>query len=149
MHALGIESVRDTVGSGPGVVLWSYREPVGSAGVLVANPFAEWAETAPTVLYRRCFNIVRAPAFAFPLDRFGRVAATFKVVVFHDPEIVQDMLTVLPEVAKTCLGHGARLVLVSEWRRYLDRCADALDVLSEALPVIRIGADGSVQKNSA
>lgn len=150
--ATSIDSVRDSIGDGPGVVLWFYREPVSGAGIVAANPFAEWAGGAPNVLYRRCFDVAKhCPGFRFPVQRFYRLLPEEKlrVVILHDPEIVQDLVTVLPDLAKACLGNGTRLVLVSENREFLDRCTKVLDPLSEALPVLRVGPDGNGRRISA
>jgi hypothetical protein len=145
-----LEGVREAVGSGPGVVLWRYAEPGGGPGITPGNPFAELAAAHTGVLYRRCYNLVRPPGFRFPLAAFLKALSKLPertgVVIFHDPECATDFLDALPDIAKACLGHQTRLVLVSEWGRFLDRCAEALDPLTETIPVERVAASGSGQR---
>lgn len=146
-----LDSIRDTIGVGPGVVLWCYREAGGGPYLAAANPFAEFAELGGAkseVLYRRCFNVVQPPACRFPVRRFVELLPQFRVAILHNPEVFSDFYEVLPELAKACVGHNVRLVLVSDWHDFLDRCAVALDPLSELLPVQRVGA-GNGQRNAA
>lgn len=139
MHAGGFESLGESIGSGPGVVLWRYREPAGGP---VTNPFAEWAATMgeASVLYRRCFDVVRPPACRFPVGPFLQRMEGRRALILHDPEVFVDLVEVLPELAKACVGHNVRLVLVSEWDDLLQRCAKALEPLSETLPIEHVGA---------
>ena len=137
-----IDGIRDTIGSGPGVVLWRYQEPGGTPGIAAGNPFAEWASSTPNIMYRRCLGIVQPPACRFPLAAFLPRLAKNKVLILHNPEVFSDLVAVLPEIGKACLGQDARLVLVSDWGDFLDRCAKALEPLSDLLPVISVGSDG-------
>ncbi len=140
MSAVGTDSIANSIGTGPGVVVWWYREPTGVGANPSGNPFAEWAGSVNGVLYRRCFDVVQPPACRFPMAAFAQRVPKNRVLILHDPEVFADLVEVLPELAKTCLGHEARLVLVSESAEYLRRCAAALEPLSEALPIQRAGA---------
>lgn len=119
MSAVGTDSIANSIGTGPGVVVWWYREPTGVGANPSGNPFAEWAGSVNGVLYRRCFDVVQPPACRFPMAAFAQRVPKNRVLILHDPEVFADLVEVLPELAKTCLGHEARLVLVSESAEYL------------------------------
>lgn len=138
-----LDSVRDNVGSGPGIVLWRYREHGGAPALSAENPFAEFAHTMPETLYRRCFNVVAPPECRFPVPQFLKALPKFRIVILHNPEVFVDMPEVLPELAKACMGHNTRLVLISEWGDFLRKCQRSLEPLAELLPISSIAPAGA------